>query len=170
MATPSTSPLPYTDTKPQGSADFYYATNATFRFILGRLGVAGWRRYLEDLGREYFAPVNRQWRDGGLPAVADYWRAFFAAEPGAKVSVGVTPERVEVNVHECPAIKHLRAGGRKIVPEYCQHCYVLGEARAAAAGLTMRLEGGNGSCRHVYAKPGPGLSPQDLRAIQEATS
>jgi hypothetical protein len=170
MAIPSSSPLPYTDTKPQGSADFYYATNATFRFILGRLGSAGWRRYLEDLGREYFAPVNRQWRDGGLPAVAEYWRAFFAAEPGAKVTVSEGGGRVEIEVHECPAIKHLRAGGREIVREYCQHCYFLGEARAASAGLTMRLAGGSGSCRHTYAKPSPGVPPQDFQAIKEVAS
>jgi hypothetical protein len=77
---------------------------------------------------------------------------------------------VEIEVHECPAIKHLRAGGREIVREYCQHCYFLGEARAASAGLTMRLAGGSGSCRHVYAKPVPGLAPQDLRAIKEVAS
>ena len=39
-----------------------------FRFLLARVGAEGWRRYLEDLGRDYFAPVNRQWAAGGLPA------------------------------------------------------------------------------------------------------
>lgn len=162
--------LPYTDTKPQGSADFYFAINATFRFILQRLGPEGWRRYLEDLGRRYYAPANRQWRDGGLPAVARYWRAFFAAEPGGRVEVVEHPDRVEVCVAECPALKHLRAGGREIVREYCQHCYHLGRARAEAAGLTMRLAGGNGSCRHTFATAAVSLAPQDLNAIAEARS
>lgn len=162
--------LPYTDTKPQGSADFYFAINATFRFILGRLGAEGWRTYLEDLGRGYFAPVNQRWRDGGLPAVARYWRAFFAAEPGGRVEVVEQADRVEVNVHECPAIKHLRAGQREIVREYCQHCYVLGNARAQAAGLTMRLSGGNGTCRHTFASPAVLTQPQDFNQIAEARS
>lgn len=161
------SALPYVDTKPQGAADFYYAINATFRFLLARSGRAGWERYLQELGREYYAPVNRQWREGGRPAVARYWRAFFAAEPGAKVEVGEQADRVEVCVHECPALRHLRAGGRAIVPEYCQHCYILGSARAAAAGLTMRLAGGNGSCRHTYATAAAGLAPQEMSAIAE---
>lgn len=160
--------LPYHDTKPQGAADFYYVTNATFRFLLRRLGEAGWRRYLTDLGRGYFEPVNRQWREGGLPAVAGYWRAFFAAEPGAKVEVVEHADRVEVHVTECPAIKHLRAGGREIVREYCQHCFHLGAARAEAAGLTMRLSGGNGSCRHTFALPAAGGPPQNLHDIAEA--
>lgn len=166
---PSAPPaLPYVDTKPQGSADFYFATNATFRFLLARLGPEGWRRYLEELGRSYFAPANRRWREGGLPAVAAYWRAFFAAEPGAEVEVTERSDRVEVEVRVCPAIRHLRAGGREIVREYCQHCYILGAARAEAAGLTMRLAGGNGSCRHTFAVPAAGLPPQDPAAIAEA--
>lgn len=168
--TPSSSPLPYQDTKPQGAADFYFATNATFRFLLKRLGPEGWRRYLGDLGRSYFAPVNRQWQEGGLPAVARYWRAFFAAEPGAEVNVVEAADRVEVQVKVCPAIKHLRVGNREIVREFCQHCYHLGQARAEAAGLTMRLAGGNGSCCHTFARPEAGLAPQNTAQIAEATS
>ncbi|MEY2880230.1 MAG: hypothetical protein RLZZ15_2610 [Verrucomicrobiota bacterium] len=170
MGRPAESSLPYLDTKPQGSADFYFATNATFRFLLARLGAAGWQRYLGDLGRGYFAPVNRKWREGGLAAVAQYWRDFFAAEPGARVEVIEHGDRVEVGVAECPAIKHLRAGGREIVREYCQHCYFLGAARAEAAGLTMRLSGGNGSCRHTYARADAGLAPQNPADIREARS
>lgn len=170
MSAPASSPLPYVDTKPQGSADFYYAVNATFRFLLQRLGRDGWRRYLEEMGRGYFDPVNRQWAQGGLPAVARYWRAFFAAEPGAVVDVAELPDRVEVRVRECPALKHLRAGGRVIVAEYCQHCHFLGAARAESAGLTMRLAGGNGSCCHTYARPEAGLAPQDPGTIQEVRS
>lgn len=168
---PSTArPLPYVDTKPVGAPDFYYAINATFRFIRSRLGADAWVRYLEELGRGYYEPVNAQWRAGGLAAVARYWRAFFDAEPGAAVDVETKPDRVELVVRECPAIKHLRAGGREIVREYCQHCYHLGQARAASAGLQMRLCGGNGSCRHTYAAGDAALPPQDLAAIAEATS
>lgn len=170
MKTPTESALPYTDTKPVGSADFYYAINATFRFILQRLGADGWRKYLEEMGRGYFAPANKQWSEGGLQAVARYWREFFAAEPGAVVDVVEQPDRVEVHVRECPAIKHLRAGGREIVREYCQHCYFLGSARAEAAGLTMRLKGGSGSCCHTFARPAAGLAPQNMSDIKEAQS
>jgi hypothetical protein len=169
MSAPATPDLPYTDTKPQGSADFYYATNATFRFILGRLGAEGWRRYLADLGRDYYAPVNARWRQGGLPAVARYWREFFSAEPGSQVEVSAAPDRVEVHVQVCPAIRHLRAGGREIVRDYCRHCFHLGNARAEAAGLTMRLAGGNGTCRQTFALPAANLPPQDPAAIADAT-
>ena len=168
MSTQPAGDLPYVDTKPQGSPDFFFGINATFRFIISRVGREGWVRYLEEMGRGYFAPVNDRWRAGGLPAVARYWRAFFAAEPGAVVDVHESAERVEVVVHECPAIKHLRAGGREIVREYCQHCYFLGNARAEAAGLTMRLAGGNGSCRHTFSHATAASTPQDMNQIKEA--
>jgi hypothetical protein len=168
MSIPARNELPYRDTKPVGAADFYFATNATFRFLIGKLGRQGWVGYLQELGRGYYAPVNENWRTRGLPAVAGYWRDFFAAEPGSRVEVTELPDRVEIAVQECPAIKHLKAGGRELVKEYCQHCYFLGQARAEAAGLTMRLCGGNGSCRHTYAKVETGLPPQDMAEILEA--
>jgi hypothetical protein len=163
------SPLPHTDTKPVGAADFYFAINATFRFVLGKLGIEGLRQYWTDLGAKYFAPVTAQWRAGGLHAVAEYWRAFFAAEPCAEVEVSETKEAVTLDVKVCPAIKHLRAHGREIVPCFCQHCHFISEAMAAPAGLTARVEGGSGSCRQKFFRCESAPAPQDLAQIAEAT-
>ena len=161
-------PLPYTDTKPVGAADFYFAINATFRFVLARFGADGLRKYWTDLGTQYFAPVAARWETGGLAAVADYWRAFFAAEPGAEVDVEQTAAAVTLDVKVCPAIRHLRENGREIVPCFCQHCYFISEAMAAPAGLTVRLEGGNGACRQKFLRRDAADAPQDLAQIQEA--
>ena len=168
MSSPTT-PLPYTDAKPVGAADFYFAINATFRFVLNKLGIEGLRRYWTDLGSHYFAPVAARWTAGGLPAVAEYWRAFFAAEPGAEVEVRESPDAVTLDVKVCPAIKHLRTHGREIVPCFCQHCYFIGEAMAAPAGLTVRIEGGNGSCRQSFHRCDAASAPQDLARIIAAS-
>jgi hypothetical protein len=166
---PAKPSLPYTDTKPVGAADFYLAINATFRFVLGKFGIEGLRAYWTDLGARYFAPVTARWRAGGLPAVAAYWRAFFAAEPGADVVVSESPDAITLDVKVCPAIKHLRAHGRVIVPCFCQHCYFINEAMAAPAGFTVRVEGGNGACRQTIRRRAATLPPQDLARITEAT-
>lgn len=165
---PPATPLPYIDTKPVGAADFYFAINATFRFVLGKLGIEGLRQYWTDLGAKYFAPVTAQWRTGGLPALAGYWRAFFAAEPGSEVKVSETEESVTLDVKVCPAIKHLREHGREIVPCFCQHCYFISEAMAAPAGFTVRIEGGNGSCRQKFLPRESAPAPQDIAQISEA--
>jgi hypothetical protein len=161
--------LPYQDTKPVGAADFYLAINATFRFILGRLGIDGLRRYWHELGSRYYAPVSSRWKAGGLPAVAEYWRAFFDAEPGGDVEVEQLAGEVRLHIKTCPAIKHLRAQGREIVPCFCQHCHFVSEAIAAPAGLTVRVKGGNGSCEQRIIKREACPKPQHLEDIAVAS-
>jgi hypothetical protein len=160
--------LPFTDTKKVGAGDFYFVINATFRFIEKQFGLDALRRYWQELGSGYYAPVTAAWKRDGLPAVADYWRAFFQAEPGAEVQVDLTPEAVTLDVRVCPALKHLHGPGRNIVPRFCEHCYYVSEAAAAPAGLTVRVEGGNGACRQIFMRRDPALPPQDLARIKEA--
>lgn len=162
---PDSSSLPYRDTKAVGAADFYFAINATFRFILERLGETGLRRYWNDLGATYFAPVTEQWKTSGLPAIASYWRAFFAAEPGGQASVDQRNDEVVLEVNCCPAIQHLRAHGREIVPCFCEHCYFVSEAIAAPAGFAVRVVGGNGACRQTFRVRDDMCDPQELSAI-----
>ncbi len=161
--------LPYTDSKPVGAADFYFVINATFRFILSRFGLEGLRRYWTDLGTDYFAPVSAAWKQRGLAGVAAYWKAFFAAEPGAEVQVHLSEKAVRLDVKVCPAIAHLRKHRRELVPCFCQHCYFLGEAVARPAGLTVRIEGGNGSCQQTFWRADAGVPAQDLSQIKEAS-
>lgn len=161
-------PLPYVDTKPVGAADFYYAINATFRFVFEKFGLGGLQQYWTEMGRSYFAPVSENWRAGGVAAVADYWKAFFAAEPGSDVEVTSQETSVVLDVKVCPAIAHLRKQQREILPCFCQHCYFVSEAMAEPAGLTVRIEGGNGSCRQTFLKRRTDVPAQDLTRIEVA--
>lgn len=164
------SSLPYTDIKPQGHADFYFAINATFRFILSRFGYDKLRQYWSDIGARYYKPVSDNWKCGGLAAVADYWRAFFAAEPGAEVEVTALADEVRLDVRTCPMIKQLRDHGREIVPCFCQHCYFVSEAIAAPAGMTIRVTGGNGTCTQRFIPQSRNEPAQRLEDITEASS
>jgi hypothetical protein len=164
-----TSPLPYTDTKPVGHADFYFAINATFRFILRHHGEEALRKYWRDIGSGYYKPVSQRWGERGLTGVADYWRAFFKVEPGAEVEVVESAEEVWLEVKTCPAIKHLHDHGREIVPSFCQHCYFVNEAIAEPAGMTVRICGGNGSCTQRFMKRHMALPPQNMEDIATAS-
>lgn len=155
--------------KPVGAADFYTAINATFRFIERKLGHEGLRRYWAELGQHYYSPVSQRWQAGGLSAVAAYWRAFFAAEPGAVVEVTESSEEVVLQVKTCPAIHALREHGREIVPSFCQHCYHVSMAMGGPAGMEMRIQGGNGACVQHFARRGYFTQPQDLADIATAS-
>jgi len=162
--------LPYSDEKAVGAADFYFAINATFRFIYKQLGPSALHDYWTDLGNHYYRPVTIQWQNGGLPAVAAYWRDFFSAEPGAKVDVSLTEKAVTLQVYQCPAIGHLRSNRRDIFPNYCQHCYFVSQAMAQPAGMKVRVVGGNGICRQTFSYSTADDAPQDLTCIHKATS
>lgn len=162
-------PLPYTDTKPVGHADFYFAINATFRFILRHHGEEALRKYWRDIGSSYYKPVSEQWRERGMAGVVEYWRAFFKAEPGAEVEVNESQDEVKLEVKTCPAIRHLREHGREIVTEFCQHCYFVNEAIAEPAGMTVRVCGGNGSCTQCFLKRDADVPPQNLEDIATAS-
>lgn len=162
--------LPYTDTKPVGAADFYLAINATFRFILKRFGMEGLRRYWHDIGTQYYKPVSERWRTGGLPAVAAHWRAFFAAEPGAEVEVAEEADTVTVEVRVCPAIKHLRAQEREIVPCFCNHCHYVNAAIGMPAGIAVEIKGGSGSCVQRFTQTHGIDEVSEPQGIVEVTS
>lgn len=135
--------------------DFYFAINATFRWIHDKWGEEGLVEYWKALGREYFAPVSEQFRQGGLLAVRDYWQAFFADEPGAEVTVTLAEDTVILDVRTCPAIRHLQAHDREIMPLYCQHCTVVSKALCEGTGIAVEVTGGGGSCRQVFMREVP---------------
>jgi hypothetical protein len=85
------------------------------------------------------------------------------------VQVTAGEDMVTVQVDVCPAIKHLREHGREIVPCYCQHCYFVSDAIGRPAGLAVRVQGGNGSCRQTFVPRDRTHMPQDLSEIEEAT-
>jgi hypothetical protein len=134
------------------AADFYFAINATFRFILDNYGEQALIDYWRAMGAEYCAPLSERFREGGLDEVARYWRAFFDAEPGALAQISRDDHLVEIKVYECPAIRWLRLHHREIVPNYCQHCRHVSEVIAENAGLAFTLEGGGGSCRQCFTE------------------
>jgi hypothetical protein len=139
--------------------DFYFAINATFRWIHDNWGEEGLIQYWRALGREHFATVSKQFREGGLPAVQDYWQAFFAGEPGGEVTVALEHDAVTVTVQTCPALKHLQAHNREIMALYCRHCTVVSEAMCEGTGIAVAVTGGGGSCRQVFTCAAEGVSP-----------
>ncbi len=132
------------------SGDFYFAINATFRFIHDRFGMDGLRAYWRELGRDYFRPLSERFRDGGLPAVEAYWRDFFRQQPCGAAEVIREPEQVRIEVRDCPALRWLRDHNRDVFEHYCDHCRYVSEEIADQAGMRFELEGGGGQCRQRF--------------------
>ncbi len=132
--------------------DFYFAVNAVFRHIHDAHGPSALHEFWRSLGREHYRARWQAWRTGGVPAVADDWRRYFDAEPGAIVRVSRDDAAVTIDVTACPAIKHLRDHGRDIVPYFCEHCDHICGAMADAAGYAFERQGGGGSCQQRFVQ------------------
>lgn len=130
--------------------DFYFAVNAMFRHIHDRYGKDALIHYWRGLGREYYAARVKRWRAGGTGAIAEDWRDYFAAEPQAEVEVTAGEGSVDLAVHVCPAIKHLRDQNREIVPYFCEHCDHVCGAMAEEAGYRFERTGGMGACHQRF--------------------
>jgi hypothetical protein len=151
------------------AGDFYFAINATFRFLHDTWGEQALIDYWVALAREYHAPLSQRFREGGLPAVADYWRDYFDHEPGGEVAVEANDDAVVIDVKDCPAIRWLNEGGREIMPLYCRHCHHVSTALAANAGLSFQLEGGGGTCRQTFrSDPDAGCPSNQSAPAQSA--
>lgn len=133
------------------AGDFYFAINATFRFIHDQWGKEALIDYWTSMAHTVHAPIAKAMRNGGLEEVRRYWADYFAGEPDGDVAVELMEDRVEIVIRRCPSIHWLEKAEREIVPYYCEHCHAIGAAIARQAGLTFELQGGNGSCRQVYA-------------------
>lgn len=131
--------------------DFYFAVNATARHLHDEYGMDVLVDYWCSLGREYYRRRSAKWREGGLPAIAADWQAYFLQEPGAVVEVTVDDAAVQLDVQVCPAIKHLRECERDIVPYFCEHCDHTCGSMAEQAGYVFTRTGGMGSCRQRFA-------------------
>ena len=134
------------------AGDFYFAINATFRFILHHFGKKELERYWTAMGQQYFAPLAERFRRGGLPEVERYWSHFFEREPGGRVVVSRGVDRVEIEVQECPALSWLREQNRETVECYCEHCEFVSKAVADRAGMKFYLVGGGGSCHQTFSE------------------
>jgi len=132
------------------AGDFYFAINATFRFIYGRWGEEALIDYWRALGREYYAELSRRFCKGGLEEVEQYWKDYFKLEPGGVVKITRTDRAVLIEVQDCPAIRWLKGAGRKVMPSYCRHCFHVSSAIAEEANLVFELEDGDGTCRQTF--------------------
>lgn len=132
--------------------DFYFGINAIFRHLHDRQGMPALVRYWRELGRDYYRARWERWREGGGRAIAADWEGYFRHEPGAVVRTEATDDHAVLHVEVCPAIKHLRAHGRDIVPYFCEHCDHVCGAMAEAAGFGFERTGGMGACTQRFVK------------------
>ena len=119
--------------------DFHGALSYGITFIVDRYGFDGLREYLGDLAKTMYAPLATRLRDEGLVALRDHWDHVFSVEEG-KYELREEDGTLVLDVHECPAIAHMKKHGYAISPHFCEHTRMLNEAICSEAGYECSVE------------------------------
>ena len=135
-----------------GAADFFFAVNATFRYILENHGEGALHRYWQEMGAGHYCAVTEAISDRGLVALKEHWEQLFPEEPGSEVELALDGNCLTLTVKTCPAILHLKAHDREVLPVYCDHCTYVSKGMCEAAGVSVEVTGGGGSCVQVFRK------------------
>lgn len=119
--------------------DFHGAFSYGIQFIMQSYGMEGLKAYLEKLADTVYAPLVKGLRDEGLSSLRAHWNHIFTLE-GGKFELRNEGDTLVLDVHECPAIAHMKKQGYTIDPNFCEHTRILNEAICARAGYRSSVD------------------------------
>ena len=121
--------------------DFHSSMNMGIHYLGERYGMESVREYLLRYTKNVYGPVFADMETRGLAAIADKLRDTYLKEKCADaLTQTLTDKGLFVEVAYCPAVKHLKATGRKLSPWYRYTTEVVMEALAAAGGYTFKMD------------------------------
>ena len=134
--------------------DFHGALCYAIKYLDENFGAKGTRRYLQQLGETYFAPLSEAMKTRGLAALEDHWRKVFTLE-GGKFELRYDGDVLVLTVRECPGVAHLKRIGKFYTPRFCETTVTVNETICRRAGYecSCEYESGAGRCVQRFWKP-----------------
>ncbi len=98
--------------------DFHGTTNTTLDYIANNYGVDALREILRATGRDVYKSIHEKLAKGDASELLEHLNWFYFRE-GAKYKLTVQPDEIQLEVFECPAIRHLKKLGLAVSPHCC---------------------------------------------------
>jgi len=133
--------------------DFHGALSYAFEFLEAQYGEDGLRDFLTRLADTVYAPVVRDLRDRGLPALEDHWRRIMDLE-GADYTLAMEGDTLVLDVFRCPAVSHMRTHDYRVSEHFCEHTRIVNDAICGRAGYqaTVEYDQEKGRCVQRFRK------------------
>jgi len=133
--------------------DFHGALAYALKYLDENFGPAATTEFLQQVGSTCFAPLSQQLRQEGLPALENHWRTIFEKE-GGRFTLKYEGETLVLQVHECPAMAHLKQTQQLFTERFCESTVVVNETICQNAGFraTCAYEPGQGRCIQKFRK------------------
>ena len=121
--------------------DFHLSGDRALKYCgmkFGREGVCG---FLRDYAKYYYAPVIKDFREGGLPAVKAWLEHLYEVEEAPEVlHTELSDTELKVRIDKSPVIEYMKTLNQKPSEYYVEETRTLYAAMADEAGFGFSLD------------------------------
>lgn len=136
--------------------DFHSSMNMGIHYIGTRCGEAGVKEYLKEYTENVYANLIEKIRENGLDAIEEKIRDTYEKEKASDaLTIGKGEGRLDVKIAYCPAVRHLKATGRRVSEWYRYTTETVMEILAEKAGAAFKMvsyDEENGAAEYRFAR------------------
>jgi hypothetical protein len=134
--------------------DFHGTSNTTVEYIAKIFGKKALHEIFFAVGQKVYRSIYEKLKTGDLSELVEHWNYFFAREKGI-FKLTVTPDKIVLEVDECPAVKQLLKLGLTPSNFFCCQTTMVNEAMCENTPFESKTEIlGSGKCRQTIKKRG----------------
>ena len=97
--------------------DFHLATNTTIRYVLEHYGEEFLRELFRRTAQQVYRDIYEHLQQGDPRPLREHWEYYYTRE-GGEYSVTEQEGGFEFEVHDCPAVRHLKERGVEVTDSF----------------------------------------------------
>ncbi len=107
--------------------DFHLATDTTIRYVLDHYGEDFLRELFRRTAQRVYREIYEQLKQGNPGPLREHWEYYYTRE-GGEYSVTEQGNGFQFEVHDCPAVRHLKERGVEVTESFYLQDVLLNEA------------------------------------------
>lgn len=136
--------------------DFHKTLELGIAYLGQEFGEESVIEYLTIFTKQYYGPLIQSIKENGLSSLAKYFIELYEAEEASDaLSICMSPEKLEVNIAYCPAIRHFATMGYTPSPWFPETTATVHRVLAEETGLSyqqLSYDVSTGKCSCVFCK------------------
>ena len=137
--------------------DFHMSMALGLQYIDDHYGNIGLQEYLTQFTLAFHKPLLAKIKESGLPAIAEYLTWLYTVEEAEDaLDICVSEDAVDVTIHYCPAVKHLKSRGYTPQHSFEQGTSVVYGVLAKEGNLNFEMvsyDHDTGAAHYIFRKP-----------------
>lgn len=138
--------------------DFHLATDTTIRYVLENHGEDFLRELFRRTAQRVYRDIYQQLKQGNARPLREHWEYYYTREGGG-YSVTEQENGFQFEVHDCPAVRHLKERGVEVVDSFYLQDVLLNEGWSEGTPFKIETQVlGEGHYRMTVSRAEPSSS------------